>query len=223
VCIFCSTVGLAETESWETLNTAGMMAYQEKNFVTAKELFERALQTLEQSDRPDPHAATTFNNLGAVHERMGEYEQAELRYRNSLALIELIQGPDHPDIAMGLNNLASMYFSQQAFAKAEPLWKRALSISENILGDHHPHLVQPLVTLGLVTQAQGKYEQAEPLYLRAIRITEHALSPEHPRLIPLYERYSSLLHQAGRHEEAEVIGQKIESLRAANGVAPEKP
>jgi tetratricopeptide (TPR) repeat protein len=197
-----------------------MLAYQKKDFQTAKSLFERALETLQQAEPPDPHAATTLNNLGAVHENLGEFDQAELRYRNSLAVIETIQGPDHPDIAMGLNNLASLYFSQQLFKQAEPLWQRALGISERILGDTHPHLVQTLVTLGIVTHLQKKFDQAETFYIRAIRITEHSLNPEHPRLISLYTRYGSLLRQANREEDATVVDRKIESLRSANTVSP---
>lgn len=222
ILMVCSyAIGLAETENWDTLNTAGMLAYQKKDFMTAKDLFERALETLEQGEQPGPHAATTLNNLGAVHENLGEFDQAELRYRNSLAIIETIQGPHHPDIAMGLNNLASLYFSQQLFKKAEPLWQRALGISERILGNKHPHLVQPLVTLGIVTHIQRKFDQAETFYIRAIRITEHSLNPEHPRLISLYTRYGSLLRQADREEEATVVDRKIESLRSANTVSPE--
>lgn len=222
--ILCGhTFAQAETESWETLNTAGMLAYQEKSFITAKELFERALETLEQGEEPDPRSATAFNNLAAVHERLGEFEQAELRYRNSLAVIEKIQGPDHPDVAMALNNLASLYFSQNAFRKAEPLWQRALGISESILGDKHPHLVQTLVTLGLVTHAQRKFDQAETFYIRAIRITEHSLNPQHPRLISLYDRYALLLRQTNREGEAEVVDRKIESIREANTVVPNNP
>ena len=41
------THALAQSENWETLNTARMLAYQENDFVTAKELFERALEALE--------------------------------------------------------------------------------------------------------------------------------------------------------------------------------
>lgn len=216
-------VAVAETESWETLNTAGMLAYQEKNFITAKKLFERALDPLEQGEHPDPRTAMTFNNLGAVYEKLGEFEQAELRYRNSLAIIEIIQGPNHPDIAMSLNNLASLYFSQKEFGKAEPLWQRSLGISESILGDSHPHLVQPLVTLGIVTQAQHKFDQAETFYLRAIHITEHSLTPHHPGLLPLYERYATLLHQAHREGEAVILQQKIESIRSENRMAPITP
>ena len=210
------THALAQSENWETLNTAGMLAYQEKDFVTAKELFERALETLELERQPDPHAATTLNNLAAVHKNLGEIEQAELRYRNSLAIIETIQGPNHPDVAMGLNNLAALYFSQQAFGKAEPLWKRALQISERILGNNHPHLVQPLVTLGIVSQAQRKFDQAETFYIRAIQITEDALKPDHPGLLPLYVRYEAMLRQANRGDEADAMERKIESLRFSN-------
>lgn len=219
--VFSSSMILAEEENWETLNTAGMLAYQEKDFITAKQLFERALHTLEQGEKPNPLSATTLNNLGAVHEKLGEFEQAEYRYRNSLATIETIQGSDHPDIAMGLNNLASLYFSQHLFEKAEPLWRRSLNISEGILGEKHPHLVQTLVTLGIVTHLQRKFDQAETFYIRAIRITEYSLNPQHPRLVGLYTRYSSLLRQANRPEEATVVDRKIESLRSTDTVLPE--
>lgn len=217
------TLASAETESWETLNSAGMLAYQEKDFLTAKELFERALDTLNDDWETNPRSATTLNNLAAAHENLGEYEQAEMRYRNALSVIEAIQGPDHPDVALELNNLASLYFSQKAFSKAEPLWKRALAISEAYLGEKHPHLVQSLVTLGIVTQYQRKFEEAEGYYLRAIRITEHALNPMHAGLIPLYYRYATLLRQSNRESEADVIDQRIQSLQEANKASSKHP
>ena len=206
----------AETESWETLNTAGMLAYKERNFVTAQEMFHRALHVLEEATEPGPRIATTLNNLGATHEALGEYEQAELRYRHALAMIETIQGSDHPDVVVGLNNLASLLFSQRAFDKAEPLWQRGLSISERYWGDAHPHLLQPLLTLGLVTQVQKKFDRAEPYYIRAIQIGKRSLGADHPGLIPLYERYASFLRQAGRDEEARVVDRQAEAIRATN-------
>jgi len=218
----CSPVK-AEPESWKTLNTAGMLAYKEQNFAVAKEMFHRALNVLGGTNELDPRVATTLNNLGATHEALGEYEQAELRYRHALTMIETIQGSDHPDVVVGLNNLASLYFSQRAFAKAEPLWQRSLSISESFLGDTHPHLIQTLVTLGLVTQAQKKFDRAESYYIRAIQIGKRSLGAEHPSLIPLYERYASLLRQAHREEEAQVIDRQAESIRDANKLSsPDK-
>ena len=204
----------AETESWETLNTAGMLAYKERQFVMAKEMFSRALSALGEAAEPDPRAATTLNNLGATSEALGEYEQAELRYRHALTMIETIQGPDHPDVVIGLNNLASLFFSQQAFDKAEPLWQRGLSISERYWGDAHPHLIQTLLTLGLVTQVQKKFDRAEPYFIRAIQIGKQSLGADHPSLIPLYERYASFLRQAGRDQEAQAVDRQAEAIRA---------
>ncbi|MCY4131424.1 MAG: tetratricopeptide repeat protein [Nitrospira sp.] len=206
----------AETESWETLNTAGMLAYKERDFVLAKEMFHRALNLLEGSTDLDSRTATTLNNLGATHEALGEYEQAELRYRHALTMIETIQGAEHPDVVVGLNNLASLYLSQQAFEKAEPLWQRGLSISEKFLGDAHPHLIQPLLTLGLVAQVQKEFDRAESYYLRAIEIGKRALGTDHPSLIPLYERYASFLRQAGRDEDASAVDRQVEAIQAAN-------
>ena len=214
--VLVSSPAQAETETWKTLNTAGMLAYKERDFVLAKEMFHRALNVLEGSTDLDSRAATTLNNLGATHEALGEHEQAELRYRHALTMIETIQGPDHPDVVVGLNNLASLYFSQRAFEKAEPLWQRGLSISEKFLGDAHPHLIQPLLTLGLVTQVQEEFDRAESYYLRAIEIGKRALGADHPNLISLYERYASFLRQADRDEDALAVDRQVEAIRAAN-------
>ncbi|MYC26437.1 MAG: tetratricopeptide repeat protein [Nitrospira sp. SB0662_bin_26] len=214
--VLLSSPAQAETETWKTLNTAGMLAYKERNFVLAKEMFHRALSVLEGSTDLDSRAATTLNNLGATHEALGEYEQAELRYRHALTMIETIQGPEHPDVVVGLNNLASLYFSQRAFDKAEPLWQRGLSISEKFLGDAHPHLIQPLLTLGLITQVQKEFDRAESYYLRAIEIGKRALGADHPNLISLYERYASFLRQTGRDEDALEVERQVETIRAAN-------
>ena len=218
--VLVSSPAQAETETWKTLNTAGMLAYKERDFVLAKEMFHRGLNVLEKSTDLDSRTATTLNNLGATHEALGEYQQAELRYRHALTMIETIQGTEHPDVVVGLNNLASLYFSQQAFEKAEPLWQRGLSISEKFLGDAHPHLIQPLLTLGLVTQVQKEFDRAESYYLRAIEIGKRALGADHPSLIPLYERYASFLRQAGRDEDALAVDRQVEAIRAANQRPP---
>ena len=214
--VLVSSPAQAETETWKTLNTAGMLAYKERDFVLAKEMFHRALNVLEGSTDLDSRTATTLNNLGATHEALGEYEQAELRYRHALTMIETIQGAEHPDVVVGLNNLASLYFSQHAFEKAEPLWQRGLSISEKFLGDAHPHLIQPLLTLGLITQVQQEFDRAESYYLRAIEIGKRALGTDHPNLISLYERYASFLRQTGRDEDALAVDRQVEAIRAAN-------
>ena len=70
--VLASSPVQAEPESWKTLNTAGMLAYKERNFAMAQEMFHRA---------PRPRGSNNsirdvrLNNLGAPT-TLGEYEQA---------------------------------------------------------------------------------------------------------------------------------------------------
>jgi len=197
---------------WELENAAGMKAYQQKQFAPAKTHFLNALSSLGNMQTPSPEEATTLNNLGAVHEALGEYEEAELRYRQSLLIIEKIQGPNHPDIVLSLNNLAFLHFSKGEFDKAEVLWTRALDILENFLGADNPHLIQTLSTLGLLSQAQENYEIAEDYFTRAIRITEDHLGPQHPQFKKVLGHYANFLRITHRIHEAEMIEKRGESI-----------
>lgn len=206
----------AQQPSWETLNTAGMYAYNQGQYPKAKRLFCEALDSLESTSQADPRLVHTLNNLGAAQEALGEYEQAELSYRQSLTIVEKIQGSDHPDLVLGLNNLASLYFTQGQYPKAVPLLRRGLGILERLLGPEHPHLVQILKRLAVVTQAQRRYDQAEEWYARAIRITEKTLGPYHPHLATILDQYAGLLRQSNRDEEAKMVEKQAAAIRAHN-------
>jgi Flp pilus assembly protein TadD len=129
----------AQHSAWESANTAGMEAYRQGRYSEAKQWFLQALSEAERSGEPSPSQAMTLNNLAAVHEALGESEDAELRYQQSLFVIEAIQGPNHPDLVPGLNNLALLYIQDGKFQQAEPLLRRSLTILESHLGENHAH------------------------------------------------------------------------------------
>jgi len=197
---------------WERENSAGMKAYQQNKLGSAKTHFLNALSSLGNPQEPAPEEATTLNNLGAVHEAIGEYEEAELRYRQSLIIIEKIQGPNHPDIVLSLNNLASLHFSKGEFDAGEALWTRALHILENFLGTDNPHLIPTLSTLGFLAQVQKNPDMAEEYFTRAIRIAEKHLGPQHPQLKKLLGRYANFLRVSKRLEEAEIVEKRADSI-----------
>ncbi|RMH09820.1 MAG: tetratricopeptide repeat protein [Nitrospirae bacterium] len=220
VCVLQGTNAFAQSTTWEALNAAGMDAYRQQHYAAAKELFLEALALVEGDDT-DPRQATTLNNLAAVHEALGEYEQAELQYRHALTIIETIQGPHHPDVVIGLNNLAMLYFTQKDFQNAELLWQRALGILEQHLGPEHPHLIQLIKTLALVSQAQGHMDQAEERYKRAIYIAKHALGTRYPYLPHLLELYAQFLRQVSRQEEAVMVEKEAQAIRARQTSPPD--
>ncbi|MEC4673510.1 MAG: tetratricopeptide repeat protein [Nitrospirota bacterium] len=204
----------AQATTWETLNSDGMLAFRQKQYDQAKSLFLQALASTPEQTMPDARMATTLNNLGATHKALGEYEQAKLRYQHSLALVEAIQGPTHPDVAVGLNNLAALHLDHGVYDQAEILWARGLKIYEKHLGLDHPHLVPSLQTLALVTQMEEKFRQSEQYYKRTIQIIESSLGHEHGRLIPILEQYAHLLRITEREAEADIMENHAASIRS---------
>jgi len=129
-----------------------------------------------------------------------------------MAIVESIQGPTHPDIAVGLNNLATLHFEYEVYDQAEVLWIRGLKIYETHLGVEHPHLVPSLQALALATQFQQKFGASEKYYQRAIHIIEASLGKDHARLIPILGQYANLLRMTGRTAEAAGVEAQASSI-----------
>jgi len=191
-----------------------MLAFRQKQYAQAKSYFLQALVSIPEQTIPDARRATTLNNLGATHKALGEYEQAKLRYQHSLALVEAIQGPTHPDVAVALNNLAALHLDYGIYDQAEILWARGLKIYEEHLGLDHPHLVPLLQALALVTQMEEKFRQSEQYYKRTIQIVESSLGHDHVRLIPILEQYAHLLRFLERKAEAAIVENQAASIRS---------
>ena len=199
--------------AWESANTAGLEAYRQGRYSDAKQWFFRALTEAERSGKPDPAQAMTLNNLAAVHEALGEIEDAELRYRQSLFIIEAIQGPNHPDLISGLNNLALLYVQDGKFQQAEPLLIRSLTILESHLGEAHAHLIPSLMILAQLTRSQGRLKEAEKYYARALKIADSELDSRHHQTASILRGYAALLRQMDRDTEASLLEERAQAIR----------
>ena len=212
-------MALSPEEAWESDNQAGMRAFHQERYADAKQWFLEALNAVKSSQgstqQPDPHQAITLNNLASVNEALGEYEEAELHYRQSLTMVEAIQGSHHPDLVPGLNNLALLYAKQGQLPQAESLWRRGLQILEGVLGTGHPHLIPLLMTLAHVTQSEGKVDQAELFYTKALKIAEKTLPSQHPRTAAILREFASFLRSIHRTEEASSLEDRAEAIKAA--------
>jgi len=140
--------------------------------------------------------ASSLNNLAALYESMGRYEEAEPLYVRSLSIWEQQLGADHPSTATSLNNLAALYESMGRYAEAEPLYVRSLSIREQQLGAYHPDTATSLNNLAALYESMGRYEEAEPLYLRALEIFLNLLGENHPNTQTAWSNFIACLQQA---------------------------
>jgi eukaryotic-like serine/threonine-protein kinase len=146
-----------------------------------------------------------LNNLAAVHQGMGAYEEAKALYERALAIREKALGPEHPAVAASLNNLAMVHNTTGAYEEAKALYERALVLKEKTLGPEHRDLASTLNNLAGAHQVMGAYEEAKALHERALAIREKTLDPEHPHVaMSLYNL--GLLHEAtGTYEDANAL------------------
>jgi tetratricopeptide (TPR) repeat protein len=104
-------------------------------FTTAEEVFRRAAlwqfliplyeefaRLIEDHLGPEhPNTAASINNLAALYDAQGRYEEAEPLYERALEIREKVLGPEHPNTALSINNLAQLYREQGRYEEAERL------------------------------------------------------------------------------------------------------
>jgi tetratricopeptide (TPR) repeat protein/CHAT domain-containing protein len=217
-----SAPALAQSDSWESQNSAGEAAYQRGDYAEAEQHFAAALEIAEEFGADDPRVATSLNNQAVLYQTQGRYADAEPLFRRALAIREKVLGPEHPHVATSLNNLALLYHHQSRYAEAEPLFKRALVIWEKALGPEHPDVATSLNNLALLYHAQGRYAEAEPLWKRALAIREKALGPEHPDVATSLSSLAGLYYAQGRYAEAEPLWKRALAIRE-KALGPEHP
>ena len=212
----------AQETSWEKYNGAGMEAYAQGRYAEAEKHWKAALKKAEKFGPNDSRLATSLNNLALLYQAQGNYTEAELLFKRSLAISEKALGPEHPAVATNLNNLAGLYDAQGKYAQAEPLFRRALAIFEKALGPEHPAVATSLNNLGMLYGAQSDYAKAEPLNKRALAIREKVLGPEHPAVATNLNNLAGLYHVQGLYAEAEPLYRRALAI-SEKALGPEHP
>lgn len=167
--------------------------------------------------------STVWYNLGLIHDKLGNYQDAIRAFRMSLGLRKKMLGPEHPDIACLLYNIGVLQMEQQEINEAHKSFLEALRIrrlaSAGQLNDQQ--IVKTLEKLSSLLKARGRIEKALDALYEILQI--HELSTEHDEASRLKNvgvtlRSIAELHQAaGNLEEASTYGWKsVVSLRQLN-------
>src|SRR5205085_2614201 len=89
----------------------------------------------------------SLEDLAGIYISQGNYDDAELLFKQALSVQEDALGSMHPDTATALNNLAYFYEHRGKYDDAELLFSRALSIVGEVLGPAHPDTLAAVANL----------------------------------------------------------------------------
>jgi CHAT domain-containing protein/tetratricopeptide (TPR) repeat protein len=155
-----------------------------------------------------PDFTQSLNNLAALLDSTGRYDEAEPLFRQALEVRRAALGEGHPDFATSLNNLAFLLQATGRYDEAEPLFRRALEVRRAALGEDHPDFAQSLNNLAFLLQATGRYDEVEPLYRRALEVRRAALGEGHPDFAQSLNNLAAFCVATGRAREAADLMQR---------------
>ncbi|GAA4250245.1 tetratricopeptide repeat protein [Dactylosporangium darangshiense] len=109
-----------------------------------------------------------IHQLGTLAHRLGDYAEAEQRYRQALAIFE--QRGEQSNRASTYLVLGMLAHDRGGYSEAEQRYRQALVIFEQL--DNRANLASTHHQLGALAKERGDYDEAERQYLRSLAIEE---------------------------------------------------
>jgi tetratricopeptide (TPR) repeat protein len=122
--------------------------------------------------------AAILNNLAALLQDVGDYEQALALYHHSLEIARRVLGPEHPSVATTLNNLAAVYEAKGDYEQALALYHHSLEIARRVLGSNHPDTARILSNSAGVLLKMKRIDEARRRYEEAMQVMEQYLGKD---------------------------------------------
>ncbi len=82
--------------------------------------------------------ATSYNNIGYVHSKKGEYDKALEYNQKALTILLKKLGPNHPDVANSYHHIGIVHFCRLEFDKGRKYFQKSHAILLKKFGANHP-------------------------------------------------------------------------------------
>ncbi|HZI17316.1 MAG TPA: TonB family protein [Pyrinomonadaceae bacterium] len=201
--------GAAQT-GVDGLNARVIALAEEGKYTEALPLAEQVLQ-LRTTAHGREHVSTAdaHQNLGIIHQRLGNRGRAESHYRRALSVYEKGDEAAKVKATVVLDNLALL---SDTPAAGVSLHERSLAFKESLFGPDSPEVSMSLFPLAHLHELQGGEEKAERLFRRFLEVRERMPfgSPDDAG-VALF-RLECLARKRGRGREAADFAARAEEV-----------
>ncbi len=173
----------------QNLGGLGECLYLEDKDSEAEPILRRALAI----DHAQPQSSLdgTRNYLALLLERKGEYPEAGVLLRESVAITARSEGTQSQDYLVSLHNLAGAQIDMGDLNGAANSEQEVLATRRHIWGPSHPDTAYSLNNLGWIYLELGRWQDAEPLLRENLEVIRKA------EIVPGV-RYANALGNWGR-------------------------
>ena len=172
-------------------------------FQAAKKYYQYSLEACLNKFAPEHVGVTTsYNNLGGVHDTLGDFEQAKEYQELALNIRQEKLEGEHVDVATSYNDLGRLHWKLGNFEQAKEYHELALNIRQQKLGAEHVDGAASYNNLGLVHWKLGNFEQAKEYHELALNIRQNKLGAEHVDVATSYNNLGLVHKELGDYEQA---------------------
>lgn len=172
--------------------------------VDAQPLLEQYLAAHREALGDDhPGTATSYNNVAANLQALGNYTEAEMMLKKALAICRRVLGEEHPSTAAAYRNVSVNLTTQGKYSDAQPLLKKAVDSCRRVFGDDHPQTALAYDSIGHNLHALGQYGEALAFFQRGLNIDRANYGDNHANLATSYNNVATSLSELARHSEAQ--------------------
>ena len=184
------------------------------HYQAAKIFYEFSLQAFLLKFGPKhTSVASSYNNLGYVHQELGDFEKAKEYLELALSITQKKVRPESAQVATSYTNLGLVHYKLGDFEKAKEYHELALSITQKKLGPESVQVVTSYIDLGLVHHKLGDFEKAKEYHELALSITQKKLGPESVQVVTSYIDLGLVHHKLGDFEKAKEYHELALSIR----------
>lgn len=184
-------------------NAEGIIALRTNHQADAARIFAKMEQTLNAlGEGKTVGSARLIQNLGVALREAGDAEKGLEASKRSLAIMEAVLAPNHPDVAAALNNIGSALADLKRYDEAEPYYRRCVELREALYGPDAPALATPHYNLGELAFRRGDGTTALVEYGRSRVLVEKASGPDADDVFDARMGEGLALGLLGRQQEA---------------------
>jgi len=142
--------------------------YKEADLVLAD--LQPSFTRLKAGD-PDS-AAELLNDLAVVRHSQHRFEEAVMADIESIRLLKVAWGNQHPMLVVPLNNLAILYADLNRFDEAALTFQESVNLCAETLGENHPTYGGVLINYASLLKKMGHKGEGKKMEARAERILQ---------------------------------------------------
>ena len=189
-------------------------------YVSAMKYLSVALKLIEDDtirtgpdDGQFKQVARLYHNMGLLHRRLCDYQQAKRYYERALSIRLNKLGPDHADVAHTYHIMGTLHRHLGDYRQAKEYYLRALSIRLNKFRPDHVAVAHTCHHMGTLHRDLGDHRQAKEYYLRALSIRLNKLGPDHVVVAYTYQHMGTLHRYLCDHQQAKEYYERALSIQ----------